>query len=57
MLLFNVGERGHVIEKSRNTKNDTEEQKQDFYGIDEGIVITFSMFYAVADKTHSHSIA
>ena len=34
-----LGDRGHVIEKSRNTKTDTEEQKQDFFGIDEGIFI------------------
>ena len=40
ILLSNIGERGHVIEKSRNTKTDTEEQKQDFFGIDEGIIIS-----------------
>jgi hypothetical protein len=39
MFPFNVGDRGHVIEKSKNAKTETEEQKQDFYGIDEGITL------------------
>ena len=46
-----IGERGHVIEKSRNTKNDTEEQKQDFYGIDEEDAASFDKEFK--DKTRN----
>ena len=43
MFPFNVGDRGHVIEKSKNAKTETEEQKQDFYGIDEGITTSMAL--------------